>query len=261
MGLRCLIGHDYGQPQTSRDRRERGNEVVTTVTEYRECTRCGHTRVISENKEVTAGGAEPAADASAEWASEEPGDPDQSTVEAFSAPDAGSAEHEEPMTAADDDGVILEDEPEPAAPRGHGEWPEADLGEAPEGADEEPEPWPDEESAPDPTTTEPAEPEPPDAGEDPLDVGPEPSADAAADDDPEQTEIMTDGPDDGPAEPAEPAASSEPDESPPPRPDNRNTEFVCPDCGESWPTRNASLRPGDICPECRIGYLDERVVQ
>ena len=52
MGLRCLIGHDFGEMQTDRDRHERGDEVVVVIREYRECERCGHTRVISENKEV-----------------------------------------------------------------------------------------------------------------------------------------------------------------------------------------------------------------
>ena len=53
MGLRCLLGHDFTEPRTERDREERGEEVVVSITEVKECRRCGETRVISENKEVT----------------------------------------------------------------------------------------------------------------------------------------------------------------------------------------------------------------
>ncbi|WP_277553873.1 DUF7093 family protein [Halobaculum limi] len=53
MGLRCLLGHDFSEPRTETDREERGDEVITTITEVKECARCGETRVVSENKEVT----------------------------------------------------------------------------------------------------------------------------------------------------------------------------------------------------------------
>ncbi|MFB6266297.1 MAG: hypothetical protein ABEI31_01455 [Halodesulfurarchaeum sp.] len=53
MGLRCsLLGHDFGDSITERDREERGQEVVTTVREVRECRRCGTEQVVSENTEV-----------------------------------------------------------------------------------------------------------------------------------------------------------------------------------------------------------------
>ncbi len=35
------------------------------------------------------------------------------------------------------------------------------------------------------------------------------------------------------------------------------TAFVCPECGFAKPAANASLRAGDICPECQKGYLGE----
>ncbi|AEH38091.1 DUF7093 family protein [Halopiger xanaduensis] len=54
MVLRCsLLGHDYGDAEVEREREERGSEVVVTVQEYEECTRCGERHVISENTEVT----------------------------------------------------------------------------------------------------------------------------------------------------------------------------------------------------------------
>ena len=56
MGLRCLLGHDFSEPRTERDREVRGDEVITTITEVKECSRCGETRVVSENKEVRSAG-------------------------------------------------------------------------------------------------------------------------------------------------------------------------------------------------------------
>lgn len=54
MSLRCsLLGHEYGESEIERDREERGNEVVISVVELERCTRCGTTRTISENTEVT----------------------------------------------------------------------------------------------------------------------------------------------------------------------------------------------------------------
>jgi hypothetical protein len=52
MGLRCLLGHDFGEPETERQRNEEGSEVVVTVREVKTCQTCGETRVVSENKEI-----------------------------------------------------------------------------------------------------------------------------------------------------------------------------------------------------------------
>ena len=53
MGLRCLLGHDFDEPELRREREEDGDEVVTTVTEVKTCARCGETQIVSENTEVT----------------------------------------------------------------------------------------------------------------------------------------------------------------------------------------------------------------
>lgn len=53
MGLRCLLGHDFTEPTAEREREERGDEVVVTIREVKECRRCGETQVITENTEVT----------------------------------------------------------------------------------------------------------------------------------------------------------------------------------------------------------------
>ncbi|MEF8800733.1 MAG: hypothetical protein V5A38_05855 [Halolamina sp.] len=52
MGLRCLLGHNFGEPETERERNEEGNEVVVTVREVKTCQRCGEKQVVSENKEI-----------------------------------------------------------------------------------------------------------------------------------------------------------------------------------------------------------------
>ena len=53
MGLRCLLGHDFTEPEIERDREEGGKEVVTTVREVKTCRRCGEAQIVSENTEVT----------------------------------------------------------------------------------------------------------------------------------------------------------------------------------------------------------------
>lgn len=54
MSIKCsLLGHRFGETSVERERDEEGSEVVITITELETCTRCGESRVVSENKEVT----------------------------------------------------------------------------------------------------------------------------------------------------------------------------------------------------------------
>jgi hypothetical protein len=54
MSIKCsLLGHSFGETTVERERSEEGTEVVITITEMETCSRCGETRVVSENKEVT----------------------------------------------------------------------------------------------------------------------------------------------------------------------------------------------------------------
>lgn len=54
MGIKCsLMGHRFDETTVERDREEEGTEVVITIRETETCARCGETRVVSENKEVT----------------------------------------------------------------------------------------------------------------------------------------------------------------------------------------------------------------
>ena len=54
MGLKCLLGHDFGPSGVVREHEEDGNEMVITEREVRRCTRCGEEQVIAESTEVRA---------------------------------------------------------------------------------------------------------------------------------------------------------------------------------------------------------------
>lgn len=128
MGLRCLIGHDFRDPQTEREREERGDEVIVTVREYRSCARCGHQQVVSEGKEVRA--------------RSEGRSPEADPREAV---EASTDEPETPENygeiAAEDHGIILEDdEEEVPSDRQYGEWPAVD--DEGDGVGDDPVPWP-----------------------------------------------------------------------------------------------------------------------
>lgn len=237
MGLRCLIGHDFGDLQTEQDRRERGDEVVVTIREYRECARCGETRLVSENKEVRSVVTE-------------------ASPEEVDADDETAASPVEDVGADDDDGVILEDEPEAAPERKRGEWPGDDRADPAETGDGDPDPWPD------------------------VDGEDEGYAAEVGDSGPAEGVEFSGGltPEASPAEPDTAGGGADGDEvveassegggfrraSPSPSPTGQqramsaDTEFFCPECEFVTPTADSSLRPGDICPECRLGYLTER---
>lgn len=54
MGLRCsLLGHTFVEEDVTRERQDRGSEVLTITREIERCRRCGAERVLSENTEVT----------------------------------------------------------------------------------------------------------------------------------------------------------------------------------------------------------------
>jgi DNA-directed RNA polymerase subunit RPC12/RpoP len=53
MSLVCsLVGHDWGEERVETEREEARGQVAVTERAYRECTRCGERRVVSENTEV-----------------------------------------------------------------------------------------------------------------------------------------------------------------------------------------------------------------
>lgn len=245
MGLKCsVIGHKYGEASVERDREEQGSEVVITIREEETCERCGNTRVVSENKEVTSietpsdiagemvegdgpdamvggadssGEAETVADTAVETEREavDPGADDAEILDA-EADAGGDSELDDPSTvesAADTDDAIRTNPDEDDGIIIDGDDESAD------GDGREPGAWPEE----------------PDSGDDdwtPI------------------TETEKEGPDDTDAESAtdvEPLGGSAVTVP--------EGKFRCPECGFSTDVESSSLRAGDFCPECHKGAL------
>jgi ssDNA-binding Zn-finger/Zn-ribbon topoisomerase 1 len=237
MTLKCSVfGHRFGDTEITREREERGSEVVTTITETETCERCGETRVVSENTEVTTletpsdivnGTADEAADEAADDGREAPArdEPAESEpaelideAESGGVPSAGEGPGTDedmvdtPGPHGEDDAVILDETPdtdEADDQRAPGEWPdEADADETADEADAE---W-----VPDTTGVT-------GTGTDGL-----PSVES------EQSTLERTG-----------QAATVPE-----------GEFHCPECGFTTAVESSSLRAGDFCPECHRGALE-----
>ncbi|THE65104.1 hypothetical protein D8Y22_07725 [Salinadaptatus halalkaliphilus] len=319
MVLRCsLLGCDYGDAEVDREREERGSEVVVTVQEYEECTRCGDRHVISENTEVTSlttgtaddtptppdaepdpaveqpdattptdedviSHADEQSQTDADGAAATPDDVEDAefidadepnegdgVVIADAEPDAGAAQTDRATDAvahtdgevdhggdetdpATDDGEILEDEETEPRQRNHGEWPDSeDVGPPADAAGDTG--WPEDES---PIEDDPA-----------TDDGivlehTEPDDDSTTG----STEIVDPDAESTAETTADPGSGIERDKPAPtpgttdPTADDGPTEFYCPRCEFAEPNDRGSLRAGDICPDCRKGYLGERPVR
>lgn len=255
MSYKCTVfGHKYGDTEVNREREEDGDEVIITVRETEECRRCGETRVVSENKEVTT--LETAADIVAnDLAGSEDSTPaDQQTTgvppgnEAAPTPAAGGdvatesvaestgvstdeaipeAETDSSSTEMDpetDDGVILDDddddEDEPDEERAEGEWPEESGSD--EGTGAEPA-WPEEHEGETPSPSGSDDP----SWELPGDIDPHP-----------ETEERVGG---------TTGTLTVPE-----------GEFYCPDCEFTAAVESSSLRAGDYCPDCHMATLEHR---
>lgn len=315
MGLRCLLGHDFGDPEIEREREEEGEEMVITVREVKTCARCGETQIISENKEVTSirpaaevsgfgdgtseSAADPADPADPEAASAETSDSSWSEPGAHPAVDDAEAgaeaattaessfddddSFEPPQSAEEDDGVILDDENENEEPaeRQPGEWPEADdVGhdgdrmptleevegeldadtETPADADAgDPSPWPEQQGEDEGFAAEPHE---DDVGVDvDVDFGNKlaPELDDDAPEEGYDAEFIGNTADEAAAGDtgssggftrAETLSREDAAEL--------STEYYCPACEMTRPADHSSMRAGDICPECKHGYITER---
>jgi len=329
MGLRCLLGHDFDEPELRREREEDGSEVVTTVTEVKTCARCGKTLTVSENTEVTtmeqlageaAGRGEPTAAGSRETpttertgaeaspaaggeaarqrsgnAAEADGESGHPTANGSATADAMSvdgddaviidgessstdadrpADGPEPSTedtqaettggeepadggAAGDDGVILDADDGSDDGRERGTWPAVEDGD--DGGDAA-SPWPEHREEDEGFSAAAG-------GGEADDVefgGLTPEADGPAEGDGGETGYVGTSNDaetvgfdvgSGGAE-----AGFTRGESPDlgAVDDDREPEYYCPECEMVRAAAGSSLRAGDICPECKRGYVDER---
>lgn len=277
MGLRCsLLGHDYGEPDVEREREERGNEVVITIRELETCTRCGAESVVSENTEVRPIGPPPSTTEPDEEPDASPADagdvaagpPDDSVEDAGGAASADvgapAADLDAPPADADD-GVILDDEEDEQVEgeRAPGEWPSAadtrlEEGEVPTGAEGDADAtaaatdestWPDEGEQPDGDAAVDADGT--FAGDEAANGATRTGEGAANEEAGDGAEIVEFGPGDATgiarAESADVGGET-----------SASAELVCPVCDFEETSIGASHRAGDICPECRKGYLSER---
>ena len=337
MGLKCLLGHDYSAPEIERERVEDGDEVVTTLREVQTCARCGETRVVSENTEVTTmarltAEAEtveesatrtetlsndpspeepstddpPAADSSTVESSADqpaPAEPSTATGEAPTAaggpqastatpetdegvefieetaagasasrsvtadPTTGEGSTTDPTTGegstadpADDGAEILESESPASGEDGsatttggvdrtdgreRGAWPSVDTpAEASAETDGEHRSWPThdaEDEGYDASTSHSAG----ETGDEAVAYVGGPAAEASAT---ARTDTTT-----GLERSRERRAASAEETRP-----RGPTEYYCPACEMTTDTEGSSLRAGDVCPECRGGYVAER---
>jgi ssDNA-binding Zn-finger/Zn-ribbon topoisomerase 1 len=278
MGLKCsVIGHKYGDAEVEREREEQGSEVVITIQERETCERCGKTRIVSENKEVTA--IETPSDIAGDMLDDgdEGADADEETVEADAAAEGG---------AADDESVTETDEVEPAAGGSDGlddsgvdaVDPDADDAEIlddeePAGGDSELEnPSTDvsvaeaEESEPALDTEEAAVTSDPEADDGMIIDGDEEDDSVADDRQPGEwpEEPDDDGDDWAPETAASQSAGDEKgagdgESTVEPFGGNAvtvpNGQFRCPECEFTTDVESSSLRAGDFCPECHKGAL------
>ncbi|RDZ46187.1 hypothetical protein C5B91_00480 [Haloferax sp. Atlit-10N] len=336
MGLTCrLLGHSYGDPETEREREERGDEVVVSIREIQVCSRCGHEQVMSENKEVTAirtpeevgmteGEVETAA-AGFEPANPQPGVSDSEDAAIETAPDAETQAEVDDANAGADAAADADAGADPAAqqPAEAANAADAQPADGPDAADDagsvdappvtddgiilddddeeqsatrDRTQWPDEVDE-----VETDDPTPPADGDDAefIDADAEAGVGADAEAEPEQAQTRERGawpdapgddegwnaqPDDGepvsvsfggglaPEGNSSPSQQSngqyvEAEEDDFVRADESNVgneapddavEYYCPNCGHARGASSSSMRAGDICPECKKGYIAER---
>lgn len=275
MAMRCsLLGHDFGDAEMSREREEQGDEVVVTVVEYEACDRCGSRNVLSETTEVRpiAGEDVTADDPPGVETVGTDGSPGSDTEDRTRTPsepddpaDEGSFEFVEPADGAVD-GVSALDEPgdlsTPAdasgETRGASEGSErADSGDEADVTEdaeilEEDEPTRERGVWPEANDVERAD----DGSSDAPDVEDTitPTDDAEILDAPSTS--VEDSVTDSATGIASAGVAPVPGEAA--ATEDAVTEFYCPQCSFAVGGNSGSLRPGDICPECKRGYLGER---
>ena len=268
MGLKCsVIGHKYGEAEVEREREEQGSEVVITIQERETCERCGKTRIVSENKEVTA--IETPSDIAGDMIddAETAADDDVDTSEADVSSDAsGDAEADsddgEPAATDDssgfgesavdvdpdaDDAEILDDDDATAGGDSELEDPSTELA-----VDETAESEPAMDAEDDAVATDPDE-------DDGMIID---GDDETPDDDRAPGEWPDEPNSDGDGWTPETGGSTDDDEPSDVEPFGGNAvtvpegQFRCPECEFTTEVASSSLRAGDFCPECHMGALE-----
>jgi len=254
MGLKCsVIGHKYGETVVERDREEQGSEVVITIEESETCERCGKTRIVSENKEVTS--IETPSDIAGDMIADDAGD----ESEPAAAPEPSDSAAADDMTEP-----VFEEAEDTSGIGGDAVDPDADDAEILDDSDD------DTPSGGDSELEEPST-----VSMDEAEAG-EPAEDPEADDgiiiDGESEDRSVDDdrkPGEWPAEPGqeeddwEPATTTEDAESETEEAEPfggnavtvPNGKFRCPECDFTTDVESSSLRAGDFCPECHKGAL------
>ncbi|RZH69567.1 DUF7093 family protein [Natrinema altunense] len=238
----------------------------------------------SDASETGVPGTEPSASPTADPSDPNPGTATAGTAGGLEADDDTAEidlptdEHGEPVT---DDGEILEDEPatDRDRDRDHGEWPDSDDVGPPVDGESDPTNWPDD-PADGGTVSDTDAPEPDEIDDDAVlldtddpvggvQAGGETGADGSTAAATDARSVTADPPTDvrGDAEPApdpdpgtgiERAASAPTPAESDGASDDIPTELYCPRCDYVSAGDRESLRTGDICPDCRKGYLSER---
>jgi len=231
MTLKCSVfGHQFEDAEVTREREEQGSEVVITITETETCSRCGETRVVSENKEVTTLETPSdivGEDIDADDESDGPDEDERGTQSPETSTEATTA-----AGASTGGGDVIQDAEGTTPPDGDSTGTTADLT---GGRD------PDEEDAvildDEDDTEERAPGEWPQDAEDERDDDWTPETETAPG---ELPDVETEQPD---VQPTGEAVTV---------PDG---EFHCPECGFTTAVESSSLRAGDFCPECHRGAL------
>lgn len=253
MGLKCsILGHAFEPTGTETERQEQGSEVVTTVREIEECTRCGKERVVSETTEVTAVVDSEEVDID-EGATTADIDGGAGADSADGAGEGGAFDGVVDRSMGEEDAEVLDDTEEEEADEAAADAAAA-VDELAETPDEEEEPAiedrdPEEEDAE--ILTDDDEPER-DPGEWPDD-----------EDVVEAHEPATDPEDDEEAA-ADADAGSDPEFEPEPADDEDRLAgitvpegtIVCPECGFTVDAES-SYRDGDPCPECGAWLVED----
>ena len=222
MGVLCIFGHSYGDVQRSEEKNEQGREIVTTIREYKICSRCGKTRILSEFKEVSV---------------EPIGEDDKEQKIEDEKMDSGLHLEEEVVENLED---ISEETEEELVEEETEEWPE--LTEEDEGFNAGL----------------------PESSIENIEFGGGLIPKSLREEETDDGEVVEFPDQDGEELRIEEKNGGEGEstrEGPRGRKKDTKTMYVCEQCEYQTPIYESALRKGDICPACKKGYIDEKIVE